>query len=287
MTRKPLWLLAALVATFLAYGALNRPDAAQPALWQVDGPNGQRAWLLGTIHALPRPAAWQGGKVGKALEASDRIVVEVAALGDGAATAQAFEAVAHTPTLPPLDQRLAPDQRPALMAALARTGRAMADFGATETWAAALMLAKSEDAGDPANGIDRAVLAARGARPVEELEGAARQFAIFDQLPEAAQRRLLTEAIAVQSGNPEDLAIAWRKGDIAAIAAETRKGMLADPVLREALNTGRNRAWAARISAMMAQGGKPFVAVGTAHLAGDDSLPAMLAARGYRVTRVQ
>jgi uncharacterized protein YbaP (TraB family) len=163
----------------------------------------------------------------------------------------------------------------------------MADFGDTETWAAALMLAKSEDAGDPANGIDRAILSTRGTKPVVELEGAARQFAIFDHLPEAAQRRLLTEAIAVQSGNPEDLAIAWRKGNIAAIAAETRKGMLADPVLREALYTGRNRAWASRIAAIMAEGGKPFVAVGTAHLAGDDSLPAMLAARGYRVTRVQ
>ncbi len=295
MTRRLPILLAALAAalavTWLAYSALLRPDAATPALWRVEGANGQQAYLFGTIHALPRPAAWRGAKVDAALEASDRIVVEVAALGDDAGMARAFDALAHTPaqvaTLAPLDQRVEPARRPALLAAITRTGRSAGDFSDTETWAAALMLAKAEDAGDPVHGIDRAVLAARGSRPVVELEGAAHQFAIFDRLPEAAQRRLLAEAVAGVGGDPAALANAWRKGDVATIAAETRKGMLADPVLREALYTGRNRAWAARIAGIMAQGGKPFVAVGMAHLAGEDSLPAMLAARGYRVTRVQ
>jgi len=53
------------------------------------------------------------------------------------------------------------------------------------------------------------------------------------------------------------------------------------------LFTGRNRAWSGRIAAMMEQGARPFVAVGAAHMAGPEGLPALLLAKGYRVARVQ
>ncbi|HEX7930347.1 MAG TPA: TraB/GumN family protein, partial [Sphingomicrobium sp.] len=147
-----------------------------------------------------------------------------------------------------------------------------------------------ESADDAANGVDRAVEAAANKRPVVELEGAARQFGVFDALPEKDQRDLLAlvlkdgSAIDNESG---DLSAAWRKGDMAAIEAETRQGLLADPELREALFTGRNRAWTERLAAMLAQRAHPFVAVGAAHMAGPEGLPALLAARGYKVTRVQ
>lgn len=275
------------LALFLA---VSRPDPARPALWRVDGPGGQSAFLFGTIHALRRPAAWRDAAVDQALGQSDRIIVEIAALGNDAATARVFEGLAHSPALPPLDQRVPPDQRPRLAAALAAIHRQSSDFTDTETWAAALMLAHED--GDPAYGVDRALLAQAGGKRVEEFEGAARQLAIFDRLPETAQRRLLCEAIANDDGQDgseagDTLAQAWRKGDVDTIARETRRGILADPVLREALYTGRNRAWAAQVITTMARGGHPFVAVGAAHLAGADGLPAMLAARGFHVRRLQ
>ena len=57
--------------------------------------------------------------------------------------------------------------------------------------------------------------------------------------------------------------------------------------LRAALLIGRNRAWTDRLIGMTQKGQRPFVAVGAAHLAGPDGLPALLEARGFRVTRVQ
>jgi uncharacterized protein YbaP (TraB family) len=281
---------AALAALSLAGGALwyglHRPEAVHPALWQVEGPGGQKGWLFGTIHALPRAAAWREGAVAKAWDQADTIIVEIAALNDDAATARAFQALAHTPGLPTLAARVAPQNRAKLAKALAAAHAGAQDFNDTESWAAALMLARAGADGDPGNGIDRAVLMQAPPKRIVELEGARAQLAIFDRLPESAQRRLLDEALSGDQA-PTDLAAAWKNGDIAALARETQRGILADPVLREALYTGRNRAWANRIAQDMAKGAHPFIAVGAAHMAGPDGLPAMLSARGYQITRLQ
>jgi uncharacterized protein YbaP (TraB family) len=269
----------------LALWLATSPVPVRPALWQVEGPQGQKGWLFGTIHALPRAVDWRRGPVEQAWQHADSVVVEIAALNDNAATAKAFEALAHTPALPPLDQRLPETMRPALAKALA--GRSPADFTDTESWAAALMLARDAASGDPAHGIDRAILSDPHGKAVVELEGAMGQLSLFDHLPETAQRRLLAEAISAAPDDGSTLAKAWSEGNVDALAQETRRGMLADPVLRQALFVGRNQAWAAKIEVMLRAGRHPFVAVGAAHMAGEQGLPAMLAAQGYKVTRVQ
>ena len=276
-----------LIAAALA-GCSAVPDPAKPAFWQVTGPKGERAWLLGTIHALPRPAAWRSPVIDQALGEANVVAVEVATLNDGAAMAALFDRLEHSPGLPPLSARIDPALRGALARQLALADRAEADFSDIESWAAALRLARAGQASsEAANGIDRAVLRASSGKRVVELEGGEGQLGLFDSMPEAEQRAML-EAVLRDAGKESgDLAAAWRKGDFAAIEAETRRGMLANPALREKLFTGRNRAWSAQIAARLARGERVFVAVGAAHMAGADGLAAMLAARGFKVTRVQ
>lgn len=267
------------------------PQPANPALWQVDGDHGERAYLFGTIHALDRPALWRSPKVDAALKRSDRIVVEVSALADGAAMASVFTRLATTPGLPPLSRRVPPALGAPLEALMKKGGFREDQFARTETWAAALMLARAgADERSSKYGVDRALLEDTGGKPVIELEGAAGQLGLFDTLPEKEQRHLL-EAVIRDAGALEtetaDLADAWRGGDIARIERETRRGLLADPELHEVLYSARNRAWSTRIATMMAVGEAPFVAVGAAHMAGAEGLPAMLEARGFKVTRIQ
>lgn len=292
-------LLEALLATAatLLLAACGAPDeraprdwpAPSPALWSVTAPGGGEGWLLGTIHALPAGLAWRSPALERALAQSDVLVVEVAELDDAEAAAAAFARRARSPGLPPLLARLPPDERPALAAALDAAGLAERDFAATESWAAALSIANTLRRHDPANGVDRALIAGARVqgRPVIGLETLDGQFALFDALPPPAQARLLAAVPVEADSVAQDARVAaWLVGDLAALEREAEAGLLADPDLRERLQLARNRAWAARIAALIERGERPFVAVGAAHLLGEEGVPALLAARGFAVQRV-
>jgi uncharacterized protein YbaP (TraB family) len=274
-----------------ALAGCTREDPANPALWRVEDPQGRHGYLFGTIHALPHPAAWHTPRVAAALNDSGLLLVEIAGLNDDGATRAVYNQLAHSPGQPPIETRVTPALRPALARLMAEGGLRSASFDDTETWAAALMLGHvaqgpDEDAG---NGVDRALL--KGTHlAVAELEGAQKQLGLFDILPESAQRTMLDSVVADAPHAEEDsraLAQAWRRGDMDWIARQTGTGMLADPVLRDVLYERRNRAWVAAVDQQIAKGHRPFVAVGAAHMAGPQGLPALLAMRGYKVTRVE
>jgi uncharacterized protein YbaP (TraB family) len=241
---------------------------------------------------LPQPMDWRTPGVGAALDQADRLVVEIAALNDDRAGARVFATLAHGAPQPPLAAKVAPALRAKLARLMARERLEAAQFATVKTWAAALMLAQAAESGGDAQakwGIDRALLR-DNAKPVTELEGTARQLGLFDSLPEAEQRALLAAVVADADHAGDDtrkLAEEWRNGDMASIARETHQGMMADPALRQMLYVQRNQAWARVIAGELAAGVHPFVAVGAAHMAGDDGLPVLLAARGYTVTRIE
>lgn len=277
-------------AALLALAACAKPPAepVKPALWQVEGPRGEKAWLFGTIHALPAPVDWRSGKVDAAIRGSDLLLLEITE--DGTDVAETFTRLSRSPGLPPVAERIAPAERPRLAALLKEFGMRPQDLRHSETWAVAMLLSqRAQGAASARHGIEAEVRKAAGDKPVGALEGANVQLGLFDRLAEADQRALLEAVIdeASATGRPDTLGAAWKRGDTAAMEKETRTGMMADPELREALLTGRNRAWSDRIARALARGRRPLVAVGAAHMAGPEGLPALLAAKGYSVKRVQ
>ena len=274
-----------LLALLAACGQGDWPEPA-PALWQVTGPAGRTGWLFGTIHALPDGAEWRTPVLDAALEQAGPLVVEVGDLADPEAVRPVFARRAYTPGLPPLLARVAPAERPALATALTEAGLEGGDLTALEDWAAALTLANALRQGDVANGVDRALI--QDASRVIALESVDEQLALFDTLPPSAQAALLRDAVR-EAGVPDDGArtIAWLTGDLATLERDAATGLLADPVLQERLQAGRNRAWLPTIATLLDEGARPFIAVGAAHMLGREGLPALLRDRGYTVTRIQ
>jgi uncharacterized protein YbaP (TraB family) len=84
-----------------------------------------------------------------------------------------------------------------------------------------------------------------------------------------------------------DLINAWRIGD------DTQLNKLAIEPMQEDINTlntlliDRNKTWIKAISKMFTNKEKEFVLVGVAHLVGDDSVLALLKAKGYRVEKLR
>lgn len=282
-----------LTAALLLLSGCGEPERdsppPSPAIYELSSADGAvEGWLLGTIHALPDGTQWQTPAIRSAVAAASGLVVEVADLDDRPVQRR-FAELAAAPGLPPIEQRLAADARPALAVMVSDGGIDPGDLQRLETWAVALALAQAVRHGDSANGVDRAVIAAFAGRPVRELEGAEFQLDLFDTLPEDEQRDLLASVVHDYQrwgSNPARLAQGWLAGDIERLADPAQSALLADPELRDILLTRRNAAWAPRIAALLRREPPLLIAVGAGHIGGAEGLAALLAAQGYTVRRM-
>jgi uncharacterized protein len=243
--------------------ATRLPARGGPFLWEVSGERGTLT-LFGTFHAA--------GKEHIPDAALDRL-----------RAAKLFVS-----EIPPV--RLEPAPGPSLEEALGpETWRELRDATSgvigekqlrhAPPWLAmAAVTAASIDA--PEVPMDAALfsIAQRRNLPFTTLESAEEQTRALDagvtvdDLRQAlAERRGMRCAV-------RDLVGAYRDGDGAAV----RAALAGDA--EATLLVERNRRWLPIIEGLVPEGA--FVAVGVSHLVGEGSLPALLAERGYRVTRL-
>jgi len=82
----------------------------------------------------------------------------------------------------------------------------------------------------------------------------------------------------------DGMVAAWASGDVKALETLAVDEMQVEtPALYEALLVRRNTDWANQIQTLLEGSGTVFIAVGAAHLAGDDSVQEILGDRGVRV----
>jgi uncharacterized protein YbaP (TraB family) len=272
--------------------AVPAAPLARPALWKLEDAD-TTIYLFGTIHLLPKGLRWFAGPIESAFNTSGEFVSEIAD-GDPAAVQRVMIVKAFLPADQTLRGMLSPAEKISLEKALAGNRLAPNAVDRFKPWYAAVYLSTVPllSAGYAAeNGVE-ATLEARskmlGQRRVG-LETIEYQLGLFDGLPADVQRRYLVE-IAKHSPTIRAQLTAmveeWKRGNARKLA-ELMNADEDDPHMVEVLLTGRNRAWTQWIRGRMDRPGKVFLAVGTGHLAGRNSVLEQLTALGYKVTRLQ
>jgi uncharacterized protein len=261
-------------------------------LWRITR-DGRTSHLYGTIHVGTLDWAFPGAKVRAALDASRTLALEIDPL-DPSVQADLKRSDGTKPTVPAaLAERLVRQRDRACLPA-----QALAAMHPILQAVTVMLVDAARDGLHIAYGLEYALagFARQRGMTVVSLETAQRQLdAIIPKDAAQAERALASTLDQLDDGTArrvlKRLADAWERGDLATIEGyEQWCECIRDEEDRaalRALNDERNPALADKIAALHAQGQSVFAAVGALHMTGAQALPALMAARGFRVERVQ
>lgn len=282
----------AMPAPAVAPRVVPQAEGAGPALWVVSDAD-STIYLFGTVHVLRPTTAWGSARVDAAFDSADQIWFEISNPDDQAALMPLIQQHGLSPDRP-LSGLLTAEEMADLNAAAAAAGMPAGQIDVFRPWFAGLALSVAPliKAGyDPQSGVEL-VLKARAeaaGKPIQGLETIDKQISILAGMPEADQLaflRSLLESYEDATVELDRMAGAWATGDVASLEEIAIDEMKSEtPALYEALLVRRNTDWADQIQTMLEGSGTVFVAVGAAHLAGDDSVQDILGDRGLTVTR--
>ena len=280
-------------------GVSERIDEARarndgPAIW-VATDFDSTLYLFGTVHLLPDDLVWQREDMRQAFADSGTIFFEV----DTGPESQ-VEGTVLTTSLGlrsdglRLSDRLDNYQLNLMEAATNNGDLTIAALDGMQPWLAAeyLTFAAAQNAGlSAALSADEALKsrAAREGKNVIYLESLETQIRASAELPEFIQIRILTETLERFNAlglDATNIAEQWAVGGTDYLTDQLIRPMKSrEPEVFNNLLRDRNRAWANKIARFMEDSGTGFVAVGTAHLLGEQSLLSELREQGYSVQR--
>lgn len=265
-----------------------------PALWVVKDAD-STLYLFGSVHVLRPTTGWASPRVEAAFDSASDIWFEISNPDDQAAIMPLIQQRGLSPETP-LSSRLTPQENAELDAAAQAMGASAAQLQPMKPWLAALSLSVAPliKAGyDPKSGVEL-VLKARAeaaGKPIHGFETIDKQIGILAGLPDDVQLAFLRETLKDYENAAtklDEMVEAWARGDVATLDRVTITEMKeASPALYQAVLVDRNTDWANQIQTLLEGSGTAFIAVGAAHLTGDDSVQAILQKRGVRVEAAQ
>ena len=268
------------------------PQAAGPgpALWVVRDAD-STLYLFGTVHVLRPTTAWGSPRVDAALESADQVWFEISNPDDQTAIIPLVQQYGVSPDRQ-LSHLITTGQLTLLDSAARSVGLTAVQMDVFRPWLAALTLsvAPLTAAGyDPQSGVELTLKARADAagKPIHGFETIDKQVRILAGMSESDQLAFLASTL----DSYEDATVeldrmvgAWATGDVALLEEIAVDEMQSEsPALYEALLVRRNTDWANQIQTMLEGSGTLFIAVGAAHLAGDDSVQEILEDRGVNV----
>jgi len=270
--------------------AVPQAEGAGPALWVVRDAD-STIYLFGTVHVLRPTTAWGSPRVDAAFNSASEIWFEITNPDDQAAVMPLVQQYGISPDRT-LSSLLTAEEFAKLDAAAQTIGASGAQIDIFRPWFAGLSLALAPlaKAGyDPNSGVEltlRARAQAAG-KPVKGLETLDEQIRILASMPEDEQLAFLRstlDSFDEATTELDALVNAWAAGDVASVERLAVTEMQdQSQAMYEALLVQRNANWAGQIQTLLAGSGTTFIAVGAAHLAGDDSVQDILEDRGVNV----
>jgi uncharacterized protein YbaP (TraB family) len=260
--------LLASIATPIQAATMPRIQAgsvvhATPALWEIRDAD-TTIYLFGTFHTLDDRTSWFGEKLRAAFDSSGELMLETVVPEDPAAL-QAANAEA---TEVSADGKRRPKAFMAQTQAAVSQGRTIGM--SVENGADAVLRRVAEGAGKRVGGLER-------------FEDQLKTLANIPVPPPAAAAAAHATPVTITLN---DLLGAWSRGDTGAFSTMLLGLEAKSPAAYKLLFADRNARGGQWISDRMEQPGTVFIAVGSGHLAGKDSVQEWLAARGIKANRV-
>ena len=292
--------LRVLGTALLAASFVFAPAAAQqapvqvdsPALWKIAGAK-SNVYLFGSFHLLPPDVNWKTAAVESALNEAAVVVFETDLVA--AQRPQTMQALVATYGVLAPGETLASVMPENTYAAFERTASELllppAALELFRPWFAALLLSVQfivSQGLDPSRGVDQQILAwaqAHG-KALGALESNEAQIRVFADLTRAQEIELVEVTVRQIREMPQrlgELLTAYRSGNIAALEKTLNQGIDDFPVLRRRMINDRHDRWLPQIERMIADGRTHMIVVGAAHLAGPDSVVAMLRRKGVKI----
>lgn len=295
---------AALLAGLLATGGLAQAQPANidysdieadPALWKISDADSE-VYIFGTFHILPQSLNWRTDALLDTLETADTIYLE-ADVHSPEAQARMQALVPQYGLNPPgvtLSSML-DEETEALLAEFAPTvGASPVMLEPMQPWLAqiVLMVGQIQSLGfDPGAGVELSLVAMRSDSDTRfgYFETAEEQIGFLAGLPQDIQVEGLAQGLREAKELPrqiDEMVRAWATGDVAALDAYVNGDMRNDaPELYEAIIVQRNENWIPQIVEILDGEGTVFIAVGAAHLPGENGVIELLRGEGYEVVR--
>ena len=272
--------------------AVPQAQGAGPALWVIRDAD-STLYLFGTVHVLRPTTAWGSPRVDAAFDSADQIWFEISNPDDTTAIIPLIQQHGVSPDRQ-LSHLVTTGQLNLLDSAARSIGSDAVQMDIYRPWLAALTLsiAPLVRAGyDPQSGVELTLKARADAagKPVHGFETIDKQVRILAGMPESEQLAYLASTLESWEDATVELdrmVEAWASGDVATLETVGVDEMETEsPALYRALLVQRNADWADQIQTLMEGSGTLFIAVGAAHLAGDDSVQEILVDRGLTVPR--
>lgn len=283
----------AAAAAALAAAKASR-GSGEPAVWVLSDAD-TTLYIMGTVHLLRPELDWRSDEIDAAMNAADTLVFE-ADVSSPEAGAEMMKFVRNEGLFQDggqLTNLLSDAETIELQAALDYVGLPLGAVQNMRPWFAAVNLSvmqMQKDGFDPNSGVEQ-VLIAEGkvaGKSFAYLETVDDQLGRLAGLPDDVQVDFLissAESIDESAAMLDALVDEWADGDVKGLGLLlANPDMMGSEEVYDALLKERNETWAPQIAAMLETPGTRLIAVGAGHLAGDDSVIAMLRADGFEVT---